>query len=384
MTTATAQPERVLFVDDEPHLLAGIQRALRNHFSICTAKSGAEGLRVLETSGPFAVVVSDMRMPEMTGVQFLAQVRERYPDAVRMIFSGEADLQATIAAVNEGNIFRFLSKPISPEHLATAVKACLEQHRLMAAEKVLLEQTLSGSVSMMVELLSFVMPAAHGRALRLHRYVLALAAALNLHEQWQWPLAALVSQIGCVSLTVEALSKVEAGQELSPEEQRLYDSHPEMASKLLESIPRLEDVAAIVTAQHGPLPEGLDPEPGNWDVRTAGRILLRAAHEFDACVLKGLSPDQAVAALRDGAVRFPESILIALQNLPATGRERVMRQVRVLDLAPGMMLDEALLTNKGACLVPAGQEVTSPLILRLRSISAAVQFQEPFRVQVPV
>ena len=111
-----ASTAKVLFVDDEPHLLAAIQRALRNHFEVFTAVGGTEGLGVLQTAGPFPVVLSDMRMPEMSGVQFLGKVRELYPDTVRMIFSGQADLPATIAAVNEGNIFRFLSRPVQLRH----------------------------------------------------------------------------------------------------------------------------------------------------------------------------------------------------------------------------------------------------------------------------
>jgi response regulator RpfG family c-di-GMP phosphodiesterase len=241
--------DKVLFVDDEPHLLAAIQRGLRNQFEIHVATGGREALEMLQKSGPFPLVVSDMRMPQMSGVQLLAQVRQRYPDTVRMIFSGQSDLPETIAAVNEGNIFRFLSKPCGTGALLAAVQCGLQQYRLLSAEKVLLEQTLSGCVGMLVEILSMVMPAAHSRALRLQRYVLALATALGLPPQWQWPLAAVLSQIGCVSLPRETLARAEAGQPLNEEERTLYDSHPQLARKLLEGIPRLEDVAAIVAAQ---------------------------------------------------------------------------------------------------------------------------------------
>ena len=109
---------------------------------------------------------------------------------------------------------------------------------------------------MLVEILGIVMPAAHGKAVRLQRYVVALAAALGLPERWQWPLAAMVSQIGCVSLPTDTLSKVEAGQKLNEEEQCLYNAHPDVARKLIDSIPRLEDVAAIVEAGTSCLPGG--------------------------------------------------------------------------------------------------------------------------------
>jgi len=377
--------ERVLFVDDEPHLLEAIARGLRNRFEVHTAIGGAEGLRLLQAAAPFAVVVSDMRMPEMDGVQFLSRVRELHPDTVRMILSGQSDLAATIAAVNEGNIFRFLSKPCTTQYLLAAVGTAVEQYQLLTAEKVLLEQTLSGAVSMLVEMLSIVTPAAYGRALRLQRYVTALAEALRLHKRWQWPLAALISQVGCVSLPKDTLSKVEAGQQLTDEEQSLYDSHPGLAGRMLAAIPRLEDVAAIVGAQAAPLSSiQIHEDARQWDVRTAGIILLRAASEFDGQILRGHAPVAAAAALRLALTELPGCVIEALPSLQSAGRERVMRQVRLLDLAPGMLLDEALLTRRGACLVPAGQEVTAGLLLRLRSIAAGVQIKEPFRVQVAV
>jgi len=127
----------VLFVDDEPNVLEGIQRTLRKQVELRTASSGAEALRLMREAGPFALVVSDMRMPAMNGAQFLAKVREQEPDTIRMILSGQADLEATLAAVNEGHIHRFLTKPCPTDQLLAAVEDGLHQHRLLTAEKVL-------------------------------------------------------------------------------------------------------------------------------------------------------------------------------------------------------------------------------------------------------
>jgi CheY-like chemotaxis protein len=375
----------VLFVDDEPHLLEGIARSLRSHFTIRTATSAAEGLRLLEANGPFAVVVSDMRMPEMNGAQFLAKVREIVPDTVRIILSGQSDMQQTIAAVNEGNIFRFLSKPCDTKSLLAAVGMGVEQHRLITAEKVLLEHTLTGAVNVLIEVLSIVTPSAYSRAKRLQRYVVALAAALNLGDNWQWPLAALLSQIGCISLPRETAAKYEAGQALTEEERRLCDSHPQMAAKMLEAIPRLETVAAIVAGQNTVLSDAeVFGELKGLDARPVGCILLHAAVEFDRQITMDRSANAATEALRKAKVCLPSAVLEALGNLAIDGRERMIRSVRLIDLAPGMLLDEPLITRKGFCLVPAGHEVTTALLARLRGIDSNVQVQEPFRVQVPL
>ena len=376
--------ERVLFVDDEPSVLDAIQRTLRKQVDIQTATSGAEGLRVLQESGPFALVVSDMRMPSMNGPQFLAKVREQDPETVRMILSGQADLQATIAAVNEGHIYRFLSKPCPPDQLLAAINDGLSQHRLITAEKVLLEQTLSGSVKMLIEILGMVSPPASNRASRLQRYAIALAHALALPEQWQWGLAAFVSQIGCVALPKELLSKVEASQALTDEESRLYESHPEVAGKLLAAIPRLEDVAAIVTSQFGALSFAAQPDDvRQWDIRSVGQLLLRTSLEFDRLITRGANREVAAETLRKSGLQLPQPVIQALYSLPVANREFNIREVRLKDLSVGMILDEDLVSPKGIRLVPSGHEVTRTLLVRLTSIADGVGVAEPFRVRVP-
>jgi response regulator RpfG family c-di-GMP phosphodiesterase len=375
--------QRVLFVDDEPNILEGIQRTLRKQVELQTASSGAEALRLIGESGPFAVVISDMRMPAMNGAQFLAKVREQEPNTVRMILSGHADLDATLAAVNEGHIYRFLTKPCPTDRLLAAVEDGLNQHRLLTAEKVLLEQTLSGAVKMLIEILGMVSPAASSRAARLQRYTIELSAALGLASRWEWGLAAFVSQIGCVALPREMLFKVEACQTLNEEEKRLYESHPEVAGKLLAAIPRLEDVAAIVSAQFGSLnTKDLPDDLRQWDIRIAGQLLLRSAIEYDRLVSRGASRDIAINTLRESNLKFPSTVLKALARLSTTARGTILRQIRLADLTVGMTLDEDLVSPKGIRLVPSGAEVTTTLMIRLTSIADGVGVAEPFRVRV--
>ncbi|MFH1417727.1 MAG: response regulator, partial [Planctomycetota bacterium] len=134
--------KKILCVDDDPNILNAYRRGLRRLFEIETAEGGAEGLEAIASQGPFAVVVSDMRMPGMDGIQFLTAVKKRAPESVRIMLTGNADQQTAMDAVNEGSIFRFLTKPCPPEHLAKALTAGIEQYRLITAEKELLGKTL--------------------------------------------------------------------------------------------------------------------------------------------------------------------------------------------------------------------------------------------------
>ena len=134
-------PETVLLVDDEPSVLDGLRRLLGRDLRVKTAVGGERGLEVLQSSGPFAVIVSDMRMPGLDGAQFLSKAKTLAPNAVRMMLTGHADFSTAVAAVNEGSIFRFLTKPCGKEEFTKAIDEALVQYRSARAEKKLLEKT---------------------------------------------------------------------------------------------------------------------------------------------------------------------------------------------------------------------------------------------------
>jgi CheY-like chemotaxis protein len=128
--------EKLLLVDDEPSVLAGLRRMLRKRFDVTTATSGEEGLHHLD-SDRYAILISDYRMPGMDGVELLSRAKRQDPSVVRMLLTGYADLQAVMDAVNKGGIFRFLVKPILPDVLLPAIRAGLDQYRLIQAKQEL-------------------------------------------------------------------------------------------------------------------------------------------------------------------------------------------------------------------------------------------------------
>ncbi len=121
--------DQVLFVDDDQNLLESFKRNLHDEFTVETASGGREGLAAIHLFGPFAVVISDMRMPGLDGAEFLARVRELSPHTVRILFTGHKDLSRAIAAVNEGQIFRYLTKPCNKDEMVSAIRVALSQYR---------------------------------------------------------------------------------------------------------------------------------------------------------------------------------------------------------------------------------------------------------------
>jgi PAS domain S-box-containing protein len=135
----------VLCVDDEASILAAYQRFLDAHYRVVTATSCREALTILSERGPFAVVISDLQMPGMDGVLFLSTIRELYPDTVRVLLTGQLDLQHALQAVNDGHVFQFLTKPCAPTTLNTAVAAAVAQYELILSDRRRVEAALRES-----------------------------------------------------------------------------------------------------------------------------------------------------------------------------------------------------------------------------------------------
>ena len=236
---------RVLLVDDEPKVLSALRRQLRSRFDIVTAVGGAEGLETLQSEGPFAVIISDMRMPEMDGIAFLQKAEDVSRDTVRMMLTGNADQETAVKAVNEGRVFRFFTKPCSTEILAPGIEAALEQHRLITAERDLLQKTVSGSIKVLVDVVRLVDQDIIGDTDLLRTLARDTAKALKLKNAWQVEMAATLSQIGKLTIPADVMAKVRSGEPLTDTEQDIVDRAPEVSRDLIGNIPRLEAIGEI-------------------------------------------------------------------------------------------------------------------------------------------
>lgn len=371
--------ERVLLVDDEPLVLEGLKRQLRKKVDIETATSGREALAIIERSEPFAVVVSDMRMPEMNGSQLLERVRKQSPDTVRMILSGQAEIESTIAAVNLGQIFRFLTKPCSTEALIAALDSGLEQYRLVIAKRELLEKTLRGTVQVLTEILELTNPVAQQRAKRVERFAAEICEAFGVPVSWELRLAAMLSHIGCVTLPEAALARLFAGQALEEEAQTVYLSHPRVAGRLLGSIPRLEGVATIVSSQ---LDDSAFAASGEWSGTRLDALILKLAADLDYWIGLGTARDESVRRVLKAAPDMPKQLANAVQAVAVRSTKSDKMAVKVSGLQTGMVLDEDLLSANGMRLLPKGQEITSSILVRVQGLAESIGVKEPFRVTV--
>jgi CheY-like chemotaxis protein len=356
---------RILCVDDEPQILEGLSLHLRRRYVVETANGGFAGLDVIRR-GPPAVVISDMRMPGMDGAAFLTEVRKLAPDVVRILLTGQADLDSAIAAINQGQIFRFLTKPCSPPVLMAAIEAGVVQHRLITAERVLLEETLHGSIKTLMEVLSLTNPLSFGRATRVKQHVSGLADTLALSERWQVEVAAMLSQLGCIVLPAEVAEKIYYGRPLSREEEAMVARVPIVTDQLLGNIPRLEVVRDILARRLQRRPAVVS-DAAEIQVAARGAEMLRIASDFETLESRG---DSAALALRTMAARAGEYDLTMLEAFKgccgSTDLADEVRELPLSELRVGMVLADDLMAGN-MLLVARGHEITESFVERFRN-----------------
>jgi diguanylate cyclase (GGDEF)-like protein len=330
---------------------------------------------MLRDTGPFAVIVSDLRMPEMDGVTLLQKARQCSPDTVRVLFSGNADLHDAIEAVNKGAIFRFLLKPCPRVILALTLKAAMEQHQLLSAERVLLEQTLHGSIKALTDILSLAAPLAFGRATRVRQTVRSLVAAFEISDCWHIEVAAMLSQVGCVILPPATAGKVYQGEPLNDIEQAMLGRMPAIVEQVLGNIPRLEPVLEILRAQDRRLDGFTSPDR---ELIPWGARALKLAMDLDILESQGMAASEALNVMRSRSGWYDTEILEKLTLLRGAEQQAGVEELSLSHLRPGMVLAQDVRTEQGGLLLARGQEVTAGLLEKLRNLSASTSEIEEF------
>lgn len=358
--------DRVLFVDDEANLLDSYRRSLRKIVTVETALSGQEALEMMKNSEPFSIVVSDMQMPGMNGIEFLAEAKKRSPDTVRMMLTGNADQLTAIEAVNKGDVFRFLNKPCEPKEMAMALFAAAKQYRLITAEKEVLEKTLAGTIGVLNDVLSMVNPDAFGKTTRIKRLVRAVAEQLQLDNLWQYETMAGLSQIGCVILPEELLSKHAQGVELNEEEKQIFDQQASTGAHLISKIPRLEDIAHSIQYQGKNYDgSGIPNDNVSGEDVPMGSRILKIVSDYDIYQSRELTSDQCLSRLEANKSWYDPVVLNAFRAVFGIEAKAESASFRIKELQESMVFAEDVYTNTGLLVVGNGQEASLMIIERL-------------------
>jgi FixJ family two-component response regulator len=326
----------------------------------------------------------------MDGLTLLDHVKGKAPDTVRMMLTGNTDQGTAVNAINQGHIFSFLNKPCQPEHLKAALHRALRQHELQTAEKELLEQTLTGAVGTLVDVLSTLHPLVFSRALVVRELVMEAASNMGI-STWVMDLASMLAPIGWVTLPTEVAARVATlGGRANREDRTLAHHVPEVGARLIERIPRLEQVARIVRYQAKQYDGGGWPHDdiGGEQIPPESR-LLKICNDLMECaghrsLLASHLPD-----LYSKKEHYDENLLMVVDLVL---RERMVAAVGVADpealivverpgqLKRGDRLEDALLFLDGALALAAGEHVTETNIARFTALDAIRPLVFPIHV----
>jgi response regulator RpfG family c-di-GMP phosphodiesterase len=400
----------ILCVDDEPSILSSLRRLFRAHgFNVLAAESGQAGLQILETSS-VDLVISDMRMPEMDGVVFLEHVRQRWPQILRLLLTGYADISSIMGAINRGEIYRYIAKPWDDNDIILTIKDAITRTELEKDKKRLealvlaqneelrqmnasleikveartsdlrhandkLKANFITSIKMFTALIELRDSKLAGHSRRVAELARRLAQALQLDAKQVQEIfvAGLLHAIGKVGFDDELLGTAVAT--MSPRQLEIFRKHPVRAEQLLMSLGELKSAVEIIRAQ-------LERFDGSgYPQGTAGRHIpigariLSVAIDYESMQIgiyepQQLSAAQAIALItqRKGHYYDPTVVqaLTELGGLIANEKPRAGAALELTleshQLQPGMMLARDLISPSGLLLLTAGHILDEAVI----------------------
>lgn len=409
---------KVLVVDDETGVLSACARALRRvEAEVLTADSPKRGLE-LSTTTDFAVIVSDQRMPEMSGAQFLEQVSQHSPDTVRVILTGYADVNLAMDAINRGGVYRYLTKPWNDDDLRSVVSQGLEQYSLVRENRRLqaltqqqndelrllntsleqrveertadinrlnseLRSSLLGSIRVLAEMTEMHSKVIGSHGQRVAALCRQLAPLLELAgaDLVQLEIAALIHDIGKIGIPAEVARKRDAA--LSAQERAVMELHPGRGEAIIRMVPNLALAATIVRHHHERLDGHGYPDRLGGEQIPCGSRIIAVASAYDNILnsrdsFESVTPLKALQVIEQIAPgRFDPRVVDALRRVIATQTDTLQQaveiEVRLRDLRVGMKLSRELKTTRGVLLLPKDCLINAEHLNRVR----AFQQSEP-------
>lgn len=378
--------EKILLLDDDLNLINSIKRQLKGKFDCYFTTSPKEALIYLQKNNNIAVIISDYKMPLMNGAEFLNKTIPISPQSIRIMLTGQADIDAIVSIINDGNIFRFLTKPCPPGLFIKNIEDAIKQFRLEKVEKELLSKTLTASIQVMMDIMVLAKPSIFNRSIRLKKYIAKVLNELKVANKWQIEIASVLSHLGFITIPDEIIKKLNTNEKLDLEDTVLYQLYTKTSNEIISKIPRLEHVAKIIKYQEKDFDgEGLPADKIKGSDIPFGSRVIKIAIDYDKLIQQNFSHEAAISSLGSKKNKYDTEIIKAFGT--ALSESTIKRKYSIADLEiselnSDMYIANDIISKSGVILGSSKQKISKVLIQTLKNYKQKNQLEGKIKVLV--
>ena len=377
---------RILLVDVQGGSLAARAASLTPEREVVVSYNLAEAIALLNQLPPFAEVLCTCGSSDGDGIAFLAQALECAPKTTRILLVPHDHLDVVFEALNRDHIFAFLPDDCAPETFLHTIESAEKQYATNMAESELLEKTLNGSLQLLSEVLAMAAPKQFGRSQQLRECIHHLGTEMKAESLWELETAAMLAPLGYMTLPPTLLKKLNAAEDLSPEEQQIITRLPDTTSKLINHLPRLERVAEMIRFQNKEFNGKGFPEGAVMgDQIPLGARMLKVLNDLLDLEAKKKFKPTALAMMKDRFGVYDPAVLEAAHTClvtQATTPDMVgVQELSAADIKAGQLLMDNAETKDGLILLIAGSRISKLGMERLRNYSELAVLKEPLYVK---
>lgn len=352
----------VLFVDDDINILKAMKRNFHEQFSIATASTIDEALNLLNDH-QFPIVISDMKMPEMNGADLLIYVKQKSPDTIRVLLTGESGLPEAIKAINESDIYKFLTKPCPPEALRKTIESAITLYHAKYIERNILDKTVKSFVYILLEIINQISPEIFKKSLYIAKIIKSSKTKFNVKDRWSTEIASLLMFVGTIHLKIYNFSSIYGTQTLVD----IINKSAQLTGK----VQKFENVQKILTLLARHYQTGIPIKALDSDDKILKFVI-------DYCVLiKDSQFQKKISRMYSDEILHSIPTLFGIEKKPQTEVS-----LRADELKSGMIAAEKIVTGSGSVIMEKGEELTETHVSTLQIFTSKSILQEPFKMLV--
>ena len=373
---------KILIVDDSEENRIILQELCKSiGYNSEVSKDGRSALNILETFLPLAILL-DIKMEGMDGFQVLETIKnnQKWKDIPVIMITSLNDSESILKCLRLG-ADDYIPKPFEPAIVKARLERSISNLNALKKERLVLEKTFSGSIKILSDIISSLNPILFGKCSKVRRIARLIAEEMNYPDIWEIDVASIFSMVGCISFSHEMLEKIINNKALTIDEKKLYENHTNLGYKLLNNIPRLENVSLIVLfLNKNKVSEAPETLHLNLSEVPLGSKILKAAFEYEIATIKTNNMKEIKSIMKLKEYLLDPKVFSALENILNKDSNREIKEILVNQLITGMTFTEDVYTVSGIRIINKLQDTTDSVIERIKAVHSKLPIAEPLKM----